>query len=250
MGDGYIAGIVVRGSQNHLVACTASAAEVGLVVTGTQSTVVDCQANNNLGHDFVVAGGSGRYVGNLAIGQDKWADDTYDGFSVTGNTNIFVGNLVSGASGDANRHRHGFADAATVGGEPNPNVYLGNSSIYIRRALYGLSSTNKAQFGYAGRQALRAITASTALAYTDDVVPVDASGGAVTVTLPNVAGVAGKSITVKRTSAGANAVTVARGGTSLIDGATSKVLGSQSAFCTVVSDGTNWLVIAQGGTVT
>ena len=90
------------------------------------------------------------------------------------------------------------------------------------------------------------IVVSKTSAYTADYgecVLVDATAGAVTITLPAVAyGL--REIRVKKTDSSANAVSVARAGTATIDGATSYSLATQYKSVTVVSDGTNWFVIA------
>lgn len=94
---------------------------------------------------------------------------------------------------------------------------------------------------------LRAITSVsstyTAL-YTDEVVLADATGGAFTVTLPTAVGHGGKVFTVKRMNSGANAVTIGTTSSQTIDGATTASLSSQYSARTVVSDGTNWQVLA------
>lgn len=83
----------------------------------------------------------------------------------------------------------------------------------------------------------------------DDVLLADAAGGAFTITLPVAATVPGKRLTIKRISA-SNNVTVDGDASETIDGATTKVLGSQWAFITVISNGTAWFIVATGGTVT
>ena len=61
--------------------------------------------------------------------------------------------------------------------------------------------------------------AYTALS-TDSVVLVDASGGAVTITLPPSGGVPGKTFVVKKTDTSTNAVTIATAGGETIDAQT------------------------------
>lgn len=89
--------------------------------------------------------------------------------------------------------------------------------------------------------------ASKTAAYTatlaDQVILADATGAAFTVTLPTPVGKKGKPYIVKRLNAGANNVTVGTA-TGLIDGAATQVLAAQYAKITVISDGTNWQVIA------
>lgn len=73
-----------------------------------------------------------------------------------------------------------------------------------------------------------------------DFVRVDASGGAVTITLPAPA--AGGLVRVKRMSGGSNGVQIAAPSGSYIDASAvgTHVLGNQFDAIEVVSDGTNW----------
>lgn len=82
---------------------------------------------------------------------------------------------------------------------------------------------------------------SSSIGITHDVALGNASGGAITLTLPAAA--AGKRVTIKKTDSSANTVTIQRDATNSIDGANTKVLYSQYESMTVISDGTNWFVI-------
>ena len=77
----------------------------------------------------------------------------------------------------------------------------------------------------------------------------DATGGALTLTLPDATLCAGVQITATKTDAGVNAVTLARATTQTILGTggaaqTSLAMATQGKSFTVVSDGANWLVIS------
>ncbi len=78
----------------------------------------------------------------------------------------------------------------------------------------------------------------------DSVVLVDATSAGITVTLPDATVVSGKNITIKKTDASANAVTVDGNGSQKIDGATTASLASQNKYISIVSDGTNWHIVA------
>jgi hypothetical protein len=97
----------------------------------------------------------------------------------------------------------------------------------------------------------RAIVTKTANYTTtvdDQVVLGDATSGVVTITLP-AAATTGKVITLKKTDA-VNNVVLSRAGSATIDGATTKTITTQYGFLTVISNGTNWSIIASGGTIT
>lgn len=94
---------------------------------------------------------------------------------------------------------------------------------------------------------VRTVTAATTALIRDNVILADATSAGFTVTLPPAA--QKWQLTVKRTSA-ANNVTVDGNASETIDGALTKVLGTQFAFVTVASDGANVSIVASGGTVT
>jgi hypothetical protein len=82
---------------------------------------------------------------------------------------------------------------------------------------------------------------TTYTAAPGDVLLCDASGGAFTVTLPAAAG-ATSSISVKKSDASANAVTIDGDASETIDGATTRALSTQYEAVTLWSDGTSWWV--------
>lgn len=93
-----------------------------------------------------------------------------------------------------------------------------------------------------------AITANDTADTDDDVMIVDASGGAVTITLPDRAANVGKVYTIKRVSA-SNNVVVSRAGSDTIDGATSKTLASQYAAITIIAGYAMWNQLTTLGTI-
>lgn len=76
-------------------------------------------------------------------------------------------------------------------------------------------------------------------AAVNEFVPVDVSGGAVTVNLP-AGHAAGDEIMVKLVGAAANNVTVDADGAETIDGAATYVLTTADETARFISDGTNW----------
>ncbi len=101
----------------------------------------------------------------------------------------------------------------------------------------------------ATQTALATKTAAYTLTATDSVILADATTAAFQVTLPTAVGITGRQYTIKKIDSTANIVTVDGNGSQTIDGATTKILASQWAFIVVVSDGANWVIVSQGGTV-
>lgn len=75
------------------------------------------------------------------------------------------------------------------------------------------------------------------------LVKADASAGNVTVNLPAAAGAANRIINIKKMDATANTVTVDGNGAETIDSGATAVLTVQWECITVISDGTQWLII-------
>lgn len=106
-----------------------------------------------------------------------------------------------------------------------------------------------------GWNGVKSVTAAYTTKIIDETIFASAAGAAFTVTLPSAANITGKKYTIKRTNSGVNNVTVGTTSSQTIDlpggsAATTRTLGAQYAFITVVSDGANWMISAMGGTVT
>lgn len=91
--------------------------------------------------------------------------------------------------------------------------------------------------------AVRSVTASTTVVDSDDLILADATGGAITVTLPAVSLNAGRRFNIKKTDASGNAVTIDGASSETIDGATTVAISTQYASYTVQSDGTAWWIV-------
>lgn len=75
---------------------------------------------------------------------------------------------------------------------------------------------------------------------TDWLILADGTAAAFAVTLPAASRVQGMAVTVKKTDASANAITIG----ATVDGAANPTLATQYKAMTVVSDGNAWLKIA------
>jgi len=89
---------------------------------------------------------------------------------------------------------------------------------------------------------ISAKTANYTATANDGTIEVDATSGAVTITLPAVSGAAGRIYVIKKTDASANAVTVDPNASETIDGATTASLASQYSTITIQANaaGTAW----------
>lgn len=87
-----------------------------------------------------------------------------------------------------------------------------------------------------------AVSTNTTLS-THHVVTVDASSAGVTITLPTAVGVAGRTYIVKKIDATANAMSVVTTSSQTIDGTASRVTTVQYTAYTLVSNGSNWIIV-------
>lgn len=109
---------------------------------------------------------------------------------------------------------------------------------YLTRELGAI----EAAIGIARLQSIRTTTQAVELTTQDGITLVDATASSIAVTLPDVRVATGQSLTVKKTDASGNAVTVTAAGTALIDGASTFPLTAQWQSVTVQSDSLNWYV--------
>ena len=138
----------------------------------------------------------------------------------------------------------------------NDNSYrIASGSAFASNTIFELEQNGQARFT-AGVEISGSITypnasistktgTSNTLTTDEHLVLIDASGGAVTVTLPDAGTYPGREINFKVTTApGGNTITIQRGGSDTIDGATSNTaLDAQWEALSVISDGSSqWLI--------
>ena len=106
-------------------------------------------------------------------------------------------------------------------------------------------STKSIELGLMKQKSVKSITATPySQLEDDDIILVDATIAPVIVNLIPSANKSGKQIIVKKIDVSANAVTIDPNAAETIDGAATNVLASQYDSITLVSDGTNWIIVA------
>lgn len=136
----------------------------------------------------------------------------------------------------------------TPAGSPAyPSIVAGDVIIAAVKLTSGQTTLTTANFDYnkidrprRRLNKIKTITASETLSVLDEVIEVNATGGAVTVTLPNVFSARARKYTVVKIDSSANAVTVASG--DLISGQSTQVIDDQWGSLKVYSNSTSWRV--------
>ena len=85
-------------------------------------------------------------------------------------------------------------------------------------------------------------TSAQTLTAANQMVLVDASSGAVTITLTAAAALTGEQFDINKIDVSGNAVTVDAAGSELINGSLTAVINAQYESITVVSDGSGWVI--------
>lgn len=127
-------------------------------------------------------------------------------------------------------------EAAALGCRSPWEVELAKLAIENRIATY-------LQGGGATRGSVRSITTSSAVQSGDYLILADSTSGAITVSLPTAAIVAGRIFVIKRINAGANNVVIDPAASETIDGALTYTLSAQWNSVTIISNGTSWFII-------
>jgi hypothetical protein len=86
-------------------------------------------------------------------------------------------------------------------------------------------------------------SANYTLIVSDGTIGVDASGGAITITLLSAVGIAGNSYNIKALDVSGGNITIATTSSQTIDGALTQTLNTQWDNITVQSTGANWIII-------
>lgn len=127
-------------------------------------------------------------------------------------------------------------EAASLGCRSPWEVELAKLALENRIATYLVDgSVMSAQY--------RNVTATGNVVSGDYLIVADATGGAITMTLPPAALVPGRIYTFKRINSGANAVVIDPSGAETIDGAATYTLSAQWNSVTIMNNGIAWFII-------
>jgi hypothetical protein len=104
------------------------------------------------------------------------------------------------------------------------------------------NAINRAADGYLSNVSL--VTSAYIATLNDSIILVDATSGAITVTLPAASDCEQKRFTIKKTDISANAVTIDGNGAETIDGAATKTLSTQYKSYELIAHGGSWWIVS------
>ena len=137
--------------------------------------------------------------------------------------------------------RPGFDVTSSPAGEANIVPDYTEAQVGLTDGVTGILPVANGGTGNSGPNATK--TANYTLTSTDNLILADATGGAITMTLPTAVGVTGRIYQIKRINSGANAVTIATTAAQTIDGDTTQVLVVQNVNLSLISDSANWRIL-------
>jgi hypothetical protein len=166
--------------------------------------------------------------------------DFINGYSLVKTNAVSQGVTISGAHFDSPN----LATSGVVNCSSNAISDLTIENVSSYPTTSPLVNGNLTQPPRTGQVPVKAVSAAATLLQSDHnrVLSCDATSAAFTLTLPAV-GCFGLTYTFKKIDSSANAVTIARASSATIDGATTYSLAAQYDKVTLVSNGTNWMVV-------
>jgi hypothetical protein len=213
-------GIIVRGGSNNGHAVATS------VMLNHNGTPINC-VNNSLGYKFIscmIYDGTVTITNSANVSISD-CDIDIDAFTVSASTNISLLDNKLFSLGVRTQDTSGVAITYPSMGKWKVNTLSVDSAIY--------------------EAGIKTITAT---AYTasngDNTILCNATGGAITVTLPPAtAAMAGRILTIKKIDASVNSVTIAGNASETIDGSNTQPLALQWEYLTIKCNGSAWFII-------
>jgi hypothetical protein len=217
---------VAKGSVNNYFQLNINNQNSG---SGASSDVVATADNGSETNNYVDLGINSSANNSGVMGN---ADDAY---LYSAGNNLVMGTansgmaviFLTGGTAEATNERLRITGTGSIG----INNSSPNSTFFVRGSFAATNVTR---------------TAAATLSATDFSTVCNNTTGAVTMTLPTAAGIAGRVYILKKTSAAGNNVIVAGyNGTETIDGATTFTITNKYSYLMIQSNGTNWYILTK-----
>lgn len=240
---GTVTSVGGTGSVNGITLTGTVTTAGNLTLGGTLGNIANSQLTNSA---ITIAGVSTSLGGSIT------ADTIAGAISAGTITNGQLANsaiTIAGVSTSLGGSITANTIAAAIGAGQIANSQLANDSVSFGGVSLDLGQSDATPAfnltdatNYKAASLVRTTAAvSTTSTLSNDVNLCSGGAGGITVTLPSVAD--GKMISIKKVDSAAGTVTIQRGGTANIDGATTKALYYQYESMTLVSDGTDWFIV-------
>jgi hypothetical protein len=187
---------------------------------------------------------------NVAVGTEAGKFITGGGNNVTSGTSVYLGDDTrASANGNSNEivighNTNGLgSNTATLGNSSITKTFLRGNTMVNTTTDNGVDKlqVNGSISGIGFKQAY--VTKTGAYTATNDDYVIDCTSGTFTVTLPASSGRTGRILIIK--NSGAGTITVDGNGAETIDGAATYAISVQYGTIQIMSDGTNWKIIAK-----
>jgi hypothetical protein len=187
---------------------------------------------------------------NVAVGTEAGKFITGGSNNVTSGTSVYLGDDTrASANGNSNEivighNTNGLgSNTATLGNSSITKTFLRGNTMVNTTTDNGVDElqVNGSISGIGFKQAYVAKTG--AYTATNDDYVIDCTSGTFTVTLPASSGRTGRILIIK--NSGAGTITVDGNGAETIDGAATYAISVQYGTIQIMSDGTNWKIIAK-----
>jgi len=211
--------------------------------------------NIGLGLDSLssnVTGAGNVAIGNKALEFNKGSNNIALGRNAgisltTGSSNICIENIgVASESAKIRIGTTGIHNNTFIAGIANVTPAGSTETVIIDTSTGELGSVSSTSIGYDGYTYISISSTPYAVLNTDNIIGIDTTTLAITINLPDISSSGKKQYTVSDIAGNAstNNITINRGGSDLINGATSYTLVGDYNSVTIVNDtATNWIII-------
>ncbi len=215
------------------------------ITTGNGNVFIGTQVAQN---------GTGAASNNVAIGNQSGLvnsanENTYIGFRAGGSQQNGTRNTMIGASAGYGASIYSVDGCVLLGynagitNTRDDTLMIENSNDVSTPLIYGEFDNDYVKVNGSFGWSIQEVSATATDTRAFGTTLVDASGGAITRTLPAAASYAGEILAFKKIDSSLNVVTIDGNASETIDGATTATLKTQYESIIIQSDGTEWWIL-------